>query len=368
MIKTFVVPSLPSILFYLTGYMTGIICTHFIFEKTHSIDHLIISALVLVTISCCLLLVKRRSYSYFVLLVLAGLVRTGYTLYSYHTYIPIISNPIKVVDICKTGNPTWPFSVKFQQDNYGFLLYTKTKPHCSLDAVYQTPLIFKKPVYNDFCRYLLKEQVVATAFSYRFYGNFISEPSFSITHYLQTIRSRILYSVSQKSSRKTAALFTSLCLGNKKIFKRDLKDPKLHFRSWGIVHHLARSGLHLIIILFIWYLILSIIPISYTTKAFIISFIATIFALFSFDGISFTRSLVVFFITQFLLCSKQQTSSIHTLLLVAFIFLLLNPFLIFSLDFQLSFFITLLLCLFSLVNRQKKVIYSKLLLSDYKKA
>ena len=367
MIKTFVIPSLPSILSYVAKYIAGILCAHFIFEQTNSTDYLLVGCGALAVITFFLFFTKR-GYFYSLLFLLGGLARTSYTLYSYKTYTPQASSPIEIIDITVTGNPVWPFSIKLQQNNYNFLLYTKIKPYCSINTTYQTFSLFKKPIYNDFCRYLLKEHTVATAFSYKFNGKVIKQPFFSITRYLQAVRDNILHSVTQKSSAKTAALFSSLCLGNKKIFKKELKHPKLYFRSWGIVHHLARSGLHLIIILFVWYLILSVIPLSYRTKTCVISSIATIFALFSFDGISFTRSLFVFFITQFLIYSKEQTNSLHTLTLVAFIFLLSNPFLIFSLDFQLSFFVTFFLCLFSLLNRQKRVNCSKLLLSDYRKA
>lgn len=366
MIKTFVIPPLSPIIFYLTGYIAGIIVAHFIFDYTHSL--VILGGVIgIVALSAIILFFIDKKSTYCVLSILCAMIKTGYILNSYETYTPAPLAPITIIEITKTGNPNWPFCTKLEQNNYGFLLFTKQKPKCSQGDVCATSFTFKKPLYNDFCRYLFKEQCVATHFLYSFSPEIISS-SHSLNSMVSKKRESLLYSIVKKCSKKTAALFSSLCLGNKKIFNKDLRSLKLYFKSWGIVHHLARSGLHLIIILFVWYLLLSLAPIPYTSKIIIISLIATLFAVFSFEGISFTRSLVIFFLVQFLLFSKQQTNTLHLLLCVAFVFLVINPFLLFSLDFQLSFYITLLLCLFSLINRQKRVLCCKLLLNDYKNA
>lgn len=371
MIKTFVIPHISTTAYYLLSYILGIISAHFIFEYTYSIK-ILAGISILITTILITFFIFKSSFSHIIFFLLCGFIRTSFVFYQYNHYTPNSNIPFKVLDITKTGNTTWSFCTKLSQTrkdgSYNMLLYTKKRPTCAVDDLCVSRLEFKKPAYTEFCRYLFKEQTIATGFSYGFKPLIIDSPTFSIHKKLYTIREKLLTGIATQCSRTTSSLFASLCLGNKKIFKKELKKPKLYFRSWGIVHHLARSGLHLIIVLFIWYLLFSIIPISYPVKTFGISTVATLFALFSFEGISFTRSLTIFFITQVLLYYNQQTNGLHLLLTVASLFLFYNPFLIFSLDFQLSFFITLLLCLFSLINRQKRVACCKLLLTDYKKA
>lgn len=370
MLKTFITPQISSFFIYLLFYISGIIIAHSLFSITLSLHALIIAIINFSIITISLLFIKR-SYFFLATCLLIGIIRTTVTLRTYVIYKPPHFYSFEIMDVFKTGNSLWPFGTLLKQSYnntyHQVLLYTQKEPSYAMGDKGTTDLVFKKSSYNEFCRHLLKENIIATTFTWSFNPYIVSTSTFSAHSFLHKIRSNLLTSITHKCSYITAGLFTSLCLGNKKVLKRELKQIKLYFRSWGITHHLARSGLHLIIILFMWYILLSFIPLSYGSKTIIISCIAFLFSLLSFEGISFTRSLFIFFLTQFLCYKNYQIHKTYLLALAAFTFLLYNPFLVFALDFQLSFFITFLLCLLSLINRQKRIAYCKLLIIDYKK-
>ena len=126
------------------------------------------------------------------------------------------------------------------------------------------------------------------------------------------------------------------------------------FQWWGISHYLARSGLHLVMFVFILHMLFMFIPIPFLLRQLVVTCCIATYMLFSWSSVSFIRSLLMIFC--YLLCSmfRMQQHGLHTISLACCIILLYNPTFLFALDFQLSFGLTLALILLHQVNYIKK--------------
>src|SRR3990167_3930800 len=113
------------------------------------------------------------------------------------------------------------------------------------------------------------------------------------------------------------------------------------FQQWGLSHVLARSGLHLVIFVFIWRWLLNFLPLSFYRKNLLLLFISLVYALCSWPSVSFIRAwyalIFYFFCALFL---RRPSHTLHIISLVYCIILFLNPLQLFFLDFQLSFLLT----------------------------
>ena len=153
----------------------------------------------------------------------------------------------------------------------------------------------------------------------------------------QYIENRIL---SSNLGKEESQLAISLLLGDKSHLDPGIID---NFRASGLSHILCVSGLHIGIIMLIFNLVFNFIfQLFFDYRGFIASKIMTILIGFS---ISFIvgltpSSLRVATMISILFISKQSSrgyDSINTLFLTAFLFIILNPLVVFNLSFQLSF-------------------------------
>lgn len=151
------------------------------------------------------------------------------------------------------------------------------------------------------------------------------------------IRAYIAQSLSTRLSPGAIALFNVLFLGCKSLF-----DPFMQelFCIWGLSHILARSGLHLS--LFTWLLTqpsrFLIMP--YLTQQIIIFLLLGLFMFFTPGTNSIHRSFVMTTIQFLAIIAGRVASNLHILLFTALIMLLINPAILFALDFQLTFLLT----------------------------
>ena len=138
---------------------------------------------------------------------------------------------------------------------------------------------------------------------------------------------------------KIADLFSAIFLG-KKNKTQTYDKSKDQFKIWGISHYLARSGLHLVIFIMIWHLILCLFPIPFRWKQSILIALALIYALLSWSSVSFIRALTVFMLYKIATIFEIQMHIVHSITLACLFTLLYNPAHLFFLDFQLSFALT----------------------------
>ncbi len=201
----------------------------------------------------------------------------------------------------------------------------------------------RSPSFND---YLAKEGIHASFFlptTKQITRD--QRPNSSLRRMIWQMRIKILQSINKKlSSKQTIALFNLLFLGQKQVLEYDILRNL--FANWGINHYLARSGLHVMLLIAMWNLLLMLIPINIRYKRLLIFLISLLYAFLSWSSISFIRALSVFILASIGTFIWRQSNILHILSIVCMIMLLINPLNLFFLDFQLTFGLTfaLLIC------------------------
>lgn len=322
-------------------------------------------------ISCCFLMYKGRSYwNYPTLIILfytAGYALTLCQENNYKFFKPTEISLCYVEEIVKTGNQTWPYRTRIKtilKNNFfnffltsqpALYIYSKKYPSIAIaDHIDIKHLSIKSPPSGDFKKYLLKEGVSGTAFVYKLETEIVYRPSFSVRRWLNEKKQLLIASLKNKMSKPVCALFCSLFLGESNQEKRIIQEKKVDFKVWGIVHHLARSGLHLAIFILCWFFLLSFLPIPFFIKHIMLIGLSVIYFLLSTPSISFVRAFHLFLLFAFGSLLKLPMTALHALILSGIITLLYNPYQLFFLDFQLSFYLTFCLAWLARLDKQKK--------------
>lgn len=229
-------------------------------------------------------------------------------------------------------------------------VYTKSTGNLDVtDTIKLENIRFKKPNNQSFNSYLIKENSAATIFLSPLKYNLLEHPTYSFRRGIEQCKRVLMTRLKQKLSSGAFQFFITLFLGNS-AEKRKMFETKHAFKAWGIMHYLARSGLHLIFFIFLWYLLLRFLPISYNLKHLILVIITIVYSIFSWTSISFVRALLTFLIYKIGSLFTFQTNLLNLLSIICFITLLINPIQLFFLDFQLSFGLTAALACFHLTN------------------
>lgn len=216
----------------------------------------------------------------------------------------------------------------------------------------------KKPLHEDFQRYQIKEQIIATIFGDTITYHIENHPQWSLRYWLWNQKKRLLGSLKSKLSAESFRFFSSLFLGNRSCIKKELEDTNEQFKTWGISHFLARSGLHLVLFIFIWQALLRLVPLPLVIKQIILLFFSCLYFTLTWTSAPFTRSFALFMLNKLCLFSKIPFHLLHYLTLVCFLFLLYCPLYLFFLDFQLSFALTFALAWFNQIASEHKKMHN----------
>jgi predicted membrane metal-binding protein len=208
------------------------------------------------------------------------------------------------------------------------------------DTVTVLDIICKKPSSEDFQRYQIKEQTLATLFNKSFDCRIDHHPTWSLRLWIWQQKQRILNAMHDKLSPEGFRFFSSLFLGNRAYVKESLEEVSEQFKTWGIYHFLARSGLHLAIFLMLWQMLFYIIPLPFIVKHILLSLIGITYCMFSWTTTPFARSFALFLLNKLCFFSKTPFNTMHYLTLICVGFLLYCPLYLFFLDFQLTFALT----------------------------
>lgn len=208
------------------------------------------------------------------------------------------------------------------------------------DVVKIEGIIIKKNNNKDFEKYLIKEQIGAIVFAPNLTCTTIKRPTLSFKRWISSYRDSLSKSLAKKISPQQFQLFESIFLGKNNKQSEDMKEVKNLCLHWGISHYLARSGLHLLLFIFLWNFLLSLVPIHIFYKNSILLIICFLYAAFSYSSISFYRALLMILVSKSCNIFLVRISSMQTFLLVTCFLLIYNPFYLFFLDFQLSFLLT----------------------------
>ena len=199
----------------------------------------------------------------------------------------------------------------------------------------------RNPTYKD---YLEKKGISSTIFiNDPSKIQLLSRPTRSLKRLIHTLRSKIYWKLKNKLSFTTFSYLSIMFLGNKQI------PNQLHLRNnfnqWGLAHFLARSGLHIVLFIFLLVWLLRFLPIHLYVKLSCIFGICCVYYLLSWSSLSFFRAFLLYTLIQQGRIWSLQPRASHLLNVISILLLLINPASVFFLDFQFTFGISILLLL-----------------------
>ena len=147
----------------------------------------------------------------------------------------------------------------------------------------------------------------------------------------------------------TRIFYDLIFLGNKSTVQ--LEELSNQCNMWGISHFLARSGLHIALLIIMWKWFFTFIPIPIAAKHSLLMLFALIYDVFSWGSISFLRAYLLFLLLHQGLLLWQRVMVPHLFIIVCLYVLFFNPYQLFFIDFQLSFALTYVLITFCIPNK-----------------
>lgn len=221
----------------------------------------------------------------------------------------------------------------------------KLPPQLALGTLVELEDIsFQLPQKRTYRNYLLKESIHATTYC-TVLNHKIIRKGLDYKTQIQRLAFNIESRISKKLSNISRILFSSLFLGSKKYTEVDstlIKDP---FNKWGLNHFLARSGLHVSLLLFLIFFVLRLSSLRVIYSNIITVVFLCVYGALSYSSVSFARSLFMTLFAIWCTIQRAPVNLLHILLITLIALLLYNPFSVLFLDFQLTFLLTLGLCL-----------------------
>lgn len=229
-------------------------------------------------------------------------------------------------------------------------IYTADISQCSIgDQIYCSKLFWLPNKDNRRALYMAREGISVTASTKPENIYTQQQSSNPIDHFLNwcaDVKYKTLCALQQKLSPETFSLFCTLFLGTSPDRFSTMEPMKETFSNWGIFHYLSRSGLHVVIMLGLWQIMMRIFLLPYALIQIILILILALFWLLSWPSASFARSILSFAAVQTTIIQGQQPHAINIVSLICFLLLIVNPFHLFFLNFQLSFLLTWALALY----------------------
>jgi competence protein ComEC len=269
----------------------------------------------------------------------ALLVNTEHTKNKYYKY----RVSLKLISVHTISNKVACLTNKIIQ------VYMPKKIEATLaDTVFINSLLIKSGNNNNYSGYLMKEGIAATAFVQKLDYKLLYRPDFSLARAVHLLRENLKNRLQKKMSAPTAALFVSIFLGLTSHKSESLNQKiKEKLSYWGTLHYLARSGLHLVLIIIFLSFFLRCVPCHFVVKQSLILVLVGVYALLTWPSISFMRSMLTIVIYQSCIYKNLPVHGLQVITLVCFVLLVYNPFYLFFLDFQLSFAFTFALAWFN---------------------
>lgn len=235
--------------------------------------------------------------------------------------------------------------------SFSFLFYAHRIPELFVgDTIKLNNVIIKSSPQNNFTRYLIKE-----GYSFSLFANkkqqltLIDRPKLSIQRLIWQTRKNILHNIEKKLTPIVKSFFGLIFLGNKNY--NTLNSLRDTFNYWGLSHYLARSGLHIVIFIFLWTYLFKLLPLHIVVRRWLLLFLALIYALLSWSSIAFIRALSIYIGLHIGFVSNHIPNTLHLLILTCFGIILTNPTQCLCLDFQLTFLLTFALLILHHTNK-----------------
>ncbi|MBN1549233.1 ComEC/Rec2 family competence protein [Candidatus Babeliales bacterium] len=214
-------------------------------------------------------------------------------------------------------------------------IYLPYTPYLEIDDLIQVNALYL--TQKNLSYFSLREYCYATVFPQHLSYLLIEKQRWSPRRWIQKHRRNLYERIKQKLTPQTFGLFSALFLGHKTSETHEYAPA---FRNWGISHYLARSGLHLMIIMLLWNTLLSFLQLSVLTELIIMISIVGIYTMLSWSSVSFLRALLMWMGHKLLRLHHLPYTTLDLLIVVAGIVLITNPINLMCLDFQLSFSLT----------------------------
>ncbi len=219
---------------------------------------------------------------------------------------------------------------------------------------------------------MIRTTYLQKIFGKRAHLSLIARPSWHVAREIDSFHRRLLKHLSKKLDDQTFKFFCLMFLGKfdqQQRFEADTLplETKLHsaafqgrhwFNNWGISHHLARSGLHVVIVMILLQTLLHLIPLHYLLKRIIVGCYLALYALLSWPTVSFTRAILMVALAFGADFAARPYLGIHMVTMATYIVLLFQPSNLFYADFQLSFGLTLALAWANHVGKQRKILHT----------
>lgn len=213
----------------------------------------------------------------------------------------------------------------------------------------------KKP--RHLLAYALRETVVGTTFLPYLKAR-VLRPSIPWRYHTwwYTWRATVYDKIEKMLAPEAFTYISALFFGNKN--RPDYHRAKRLFSTWGITHYLARSGLHVALIIFLWSLFLLLLPLPPSGKQLILLLLLWLYAQLSWSSISFLRAVWLWLLYAGALMSSRAAQPLYLLSIICICIALLQPAYILCIDFQLSFFLTGVLMAFGAHKKQEFLLSS----------
>jgi hypothetical protein len=254
----------------------------------------------------------------------------------------------QIIDKSKTSNKKYPYCLLFHYKTESNPLYSYTikvwsRQASTLDVGQE--IVIEKPYIQETKKslslYFKKERLLTHVFVDKLNVLAVTENFSSVSSQLFSIRKNIHDGMHANLSNKSKGLLDSLFFG--------LKNESIDYKPWqfwGISHYLARSGLHVVVLLALLLPFLMLLPINIVARSFISILLLIGYYLISWSSVSFMRAVCMFIIGKMCFLNYYPIKTTHLVLVIALTFLILNPYYIFFADFQLSFGLTFALACF----------------------
>lgn len=305
----------------------------------------------------------------FMLSILFGFFRISHQISVYEYYarklhIPYTKIIASVHGVIKQDHPYLPYRLRLQL-NHGITQNSDViNLHpCSIDIYTQKvsckpgdAIAIDYPTINPctqigYKQYLIKEKINGTLFLPNFRPIIVQRPYWSTHQSIDSIQKKLMHSLESTTSLSTATLFSALFMGNRWQYKKTYGYISTLCKRWGILHYLARSGLHLVACIMLWSFIMRLIPVSIFFRELLLLFVVLFYCICSWQSVSFSRALALYLYSKLSLFYQRPIHFLYALSIVTIFFLIHNPILLYFIDFQLSFLLTGALGLYRLLNR-----------------
>ncbi len=166
------------------------------------------------------------------------------------------------------------------------------------------------------------------------------------------LRKIIIENIYKIFNKKNAGLFTAMLTGDRAGL--DIRQKKL-FNENGIAHIIAISGLHLSILGMMLYELLRK-KLSVNVSALVVSLVVLFYAIFIDASYITLRAIIMLYIRFIALSINRSYDTKNVLFIVAFLFLMISPYLLFNAGFLFSYTAVLSLNLDLKINIKKQKI------------